>query len=122
MVIKTAFLLFAGPLLTYRALKQSGPCGRGGIANSEFSNAMNDLEESGLGKARSVLVRFSSNPVTVFVKEDPDKVAWPTDYCSQTEYHSHYNQPTNKSISVAIKCALIDAQFIPEDMCVNMLG
>lgn len=115
-LIKTACLLFAGPLLTYRAFKQSGPRGVRGIVNSEFSDAINDLQESGLGKVRSVRVRFSSNPVTVFVKEDPDKVPWPTDYCNQTEYRSRYNQPTNKSISIAIKRALIDAQFIPEDM------
>ena len=91
-LIKTACLLFAGPLLTYRAFKQSGPRGVRGIVNSEFSDAINDLQESGLGKVRSVRVRFSSNPVTVFVKEDPDKVPWPTDYCNQTEYRSRYNQ------------------------------
>ena len=61
-------------------------------------------------------VRFSSNPVTVFVKEEPDNIRWPTDYCNQTEYRSRYNQPTNKSISIAIKRALIEAKFIPEDM------
>ena len=61
-------------------------------------------------------VRFSSNPVTVFVKEDRDNVRWPTDYCNQTEYHSPYNQLTNKSISIAIRRALIEAQLIPEDM------
>ena len=59
-------------------------------------------------------VRFPSNPVTVFLKEDPDNVRWPTDYCNQTEYR--YNQPKNKSISIASKRALIEAQFIQEDM------
>ena len=69
-----------------------------------------------MGKVRSVRVRFCSNPVIVFVKEDPDNVRWPTYYCNQTEYRSCYNQPTNKSIYIAIKRALIEAQFIPEDM------
>lgn len=92
MVIKTACLLFAGPLLMHRAFKQSGPHGLPGIANFEFSVARNDLQEFGLGKVRSVRVRFSSNLVTVLVKEDPDKVPWPTDYCNQTEYCSCYNQ------------------------------
>ena len=103
-------------MLTYRAFKQSGPRSLRGIANSEFSVAIKDLEQSGLGNVRSVRVRFSSNPVTVFVKEDTDNVRWPTDYCNQTEYRSRYNQLTNKSISIAIKRALIEAQFIPEDM------
>ena len=116
MVIKIACLLFSGPILTYGAFKQSGPRSLHGIANSEFSVALKDLEESGLGKGRSVRVGFSSNPVTVFVKEDPDNVRWPTDYCNQTEYHSCYNQPANKRISIAIKRALIEAQFISEDM------
>ena len=116
MVIKTTCLLFSGPILTYRAFQQSGQRSLRGIANSECSVAIKDLEESGLGKVRSVRVRFSSNPVTVFVKEDPDNVRWPTDYCNQTEYRSHCNQPTNKSISIAIKRALIEALFIPEDM------
>ena len=107
MVIKTACLLFAGPLQTHRAFKQSGPHGLRGIASSEFSDAINDLEISGQGKVRSVRVRFSSNPVTVFVKEDADKAPWPTDYCNQTEYRSRYNQPANNSISIAIKRALI---------------
>ena len=75
-IIKTTCLLFAGPLLMYRAFKQSGPHSLCGITNSEFSIAINDLEESGLGMARSVCVCFYSNPVTVFVKEDLDKVPW----------------------------------------------
>ena len=66
--------------------------------------------------AQLVRVRFSSNPVTVFVKEDPDKFPWPTDLSNKTEYRSRYNQPTNKSISIAIKRALIDEHLIPEDM------
>ena len=74
MVIKTTCLLFSGPILRYRAFKQTGPRSLCGIANSEFSIAIKDLEESGVGKVRSVRVRFSSNPVTVFVKEDADNV------------------------------------------------
>ena len=68
--------------------------------------------------AQLARVRFSSNPVTVFVKEDPDKFPWPT------EYRSRYNQPTNKSIankSIAIKRALIDEHLIPEDMFPGIL-
>lgn len=57
MAIKTACLLFGGLLLTYRAFKQSGLRGLRGIANTEFSNAIQALKESGLGKVRTVQVR-----------------------------------------------------------------
>ena len=59
--IKTA-CLFGGPLVTYRAFKQSGPRGLRGIANLEFTDATKALEESDLGKLRTVQVRFASNP------------------------------------------------------------
>ena len=67
LAIKTACLVFGGPLVTFRAFKQSGPRALRGIANSEFMNAINSLEESGLGKVRIVQVRYVSTPVTVSI-------------------------------------------------------
>lgn len=116
MAIKSACLVFGGPVVTFRAFKQSGPRALRGIANSEFMNVINSLEESGLGKVRTVQVRYVSNPITVFIKEEPDKVNWPTDLCSQTDYRAKYNLTANKCVTPAIKRALIDAEFIPEDM------
>ena len=116
LAIKTACLVFGGPLVTFRAFKQSGPRALHGIANSEFMNAINSLEESGLGKVRIVQVRYVSTPVTVFIKEEPDKVNWPSDLCTQTDYQARYNLTANKCVTPAIKRALIDAEFIPQDM------
>ena len=116
MAIKTACLLFGGPLLTYRAFKQSGLRCLRGIANTEFRNAIQALKESGLGKVHTVQVRYVSNPVTVFSKEDPEKIQWPFELCSQTEYRSRFHQQVNKSITTAIKCALIDADFLPQEI------
>ena len=116
LAIKTACLVFGGPLVTFRAFKQSGPRALCGIANSEFMNAINSLEESGLGKVRIVQVRYVSTPVTVFIKEEPDKVNWPSDFCTQTDYQARYNLTANKCVTPAIKRALIDAEFIPQDM------
>ena len=116
LAIKTACLVFGGPLVTFRAFKQSGPRALRGIANSEFMNAINSLEESGLGKVRVVQVRYVSTPVTVFIKEEPDKVNWPSDLCTQTDYQARYNLTANKCVTPAIKRALIDAEFIPQDM------
>ena len=65
------------------------------VSPTEFSDAINDLKETGLGKVRSVRVRFSSNPVTVFVKEDRGEVPWPTDFYNQTKYvHAITNRQT----------------------------
>ena len=66
MSIQTACLHFGGPLLTCRAFRQCGPRPLRGIANSEFTEAVNALEQAGLGKVRSVRVRFAPHPVQVF--------------------------------------------------------
>lgn len=57
-----------------------------------------------------------SNPFIVFGKEDIDKVQWPNDFCSQTEYSTCYNQQTIKSLSTAVQHTSIDAQFFPKEM------
>ena len=113
---KTACLLFGGPLLTYRAFKQSGPQGLCGIANTKFSNAIQALQESRLSKVRTVQVCYASNPVTLFIKEDPEKIQWLSEFYSQTEYWSRFHQQVNKSITATIKRALIDADFLPQEM------
>ena len=51
------------PLLTCRAFKQCGPRPLRGIANSEFTEAVNALEQADLGKVRSAQVRFAPHPV-----------------------------------------------------------
>ena len=65
------------------------------MANSEFAAAIRGLEEAGVGKVRSVQIPRVTNPVIVFVKEDPDKVQRPKDICCQTDY-----QAVNKSITI----------------------
>ena len=61
-------------------------------------------------------VRYVSNPFTVFIKEEPDKVNWPTNLCSQSEQRARYNQPANNCVTPDIKRALINAEFTPQDM------
>lgn len=90
MAIKSARVLFGGPVVTFWAFKQSGPHALREIANSEFVTAIKSLEESGVGKVCTVQVWYASNPVTVFIKEEPHKVDWPTDLCSQSDYRSKY--------------------------------
>ena len=102
MSIQTACLHFGGPLLTCRAFKQCGPRPLRGIANSEFTEAVNALEQTGLGKVRSFQVRFAPHPVQVFIKQKPENVNWPSDLCSQNDRRSKYNQNANKCISLPL--------------------
>lgn len=95
-------LWWSSNLLTSKAFKQSRPHALRGIANSEFIQAINSLE--------------APNPVTVFIRKQPNNVDWLSDYCSKNDYWSRYNKNANKRISTAVKRALIDAGFIPEDM------
>ncbi|KAK2556142.1 hypothetical protein P5673_021721, partial [Acropora cervicornis] len=73
LTVMTACALFGGPVLTYRAFKQSAPRNIRGVANSEFAAAIRGLEEAGVGKVCSVQIPRVTYPVIVFVKEDPDK-------------------------------------------------
>ena len=110
MSIQTVCLHLGGPLLT------CGPCPLRGTANSEFTEAVNTLEQAGLGEVRSVQVQFAPHPVQVFIKQNPENVNWPSDLCSQKDYRSKNNRNANKCISTTIKRALIDANFIPQEM------
>ena len=112
----SACALFGGPVLTYRAFKQSAPRNIRGVANSEFAAAIRGLEEAGVGKVCSVQIPRVTNPVIVFVKEDPDKVQWPNDLCCQTDYRARFHQAVNKSITIGIKRALIASNSVPEGM------
>jgi len=103
----TAFCILGARRIPFAALV---------VALFKDMNAINSLEEFDLGKVRTLQVRYVSNPNAVFVKEEPEKVNWPTDLCSQSDYRARYNQTANKCITPAIKQALIDAEFIPQDM------
>ena len=51
----------------------------------ELAAAIRGPEEAGVGKVCSVQIPHVTNPVIVFVKEDPDKVQWPKVICCQTD-------------------------------------
>ena len=50
LAVKTACILFAGPVLTFRAFKQSASRSLRGIAEAEFRDAIVNLETTGMGK------------------------------------------------------------------------
>ena len=76
----------------------------GGVANSELAAAIRGPEEAGVGKVCSVQIPHVTNPVIVFVKEDPDKVQWPKVICCQTDYraqkHHNWNQASINCIEL----------------------
>ena len=82
--IKTACVLFPGPVFTFRAFKQSAPRSLRAIAEAEFREAITILENSGFGKVCSLRIPRTANPVTVFVKKDPDSITWPYNHALHT--------------------------------------
>ena len=112
LAVMTACALFRGPVLTCRAFQQSAPRNIwGGVAKSEFATAIRGLEEAGVGKVCSVQIPGVTNPVIVFVKEDPDKVQWPKDICCQANYRACFHQAVNRSTTIGIKRALIASKL-----------
>ena len=114
LTVMTACALFGGPVLPYRAFKQSAPRNIRAVANSEFTAAIRGLDEAGVGKVCSVQIPHVTNPVIVFVKEDLHKVQWPKVICCQTDYRARFHQAVNKSITIGIKPALIASNCVPD--------
>lgn len=114
--IKTACVLFAGPVVTFRSFKQGAPRSLRGIADTEFTAAIEDLQNSSWGTVRRLRIPRTANQVKVFVKQEPDDIVWPKQLCSQDEYKLKYQQPSPKSISPAIKRALIANNYANSDL------
>lgn len=86
------------------------------MPNSEFTAAIRGLKEAGVGKVCSIQIPRVTNPVIVFVKEDPDKVQWPKDICCHMDYRACFHQAVNKSITIGMKRALIASNCVPDGM------
>lgn len=113
LAVKTACILFAGPVFTFRAFKQSASRSLRGIAEAEFRDAIVNLETTGMGKIRSFRIPRTANPVTVFVKTVPDNITWPCNLCSQSEYRQRYHLPTHRSVTPTIKRELESKGYVP---------
>ena len=70
--IKTACVLFAGPVVTFRSFKQGAPRSLRGIADTEFTAAIEDLQNSSWGTVRRLRIPRTANQVKVFVKQEPE--------------------------------------------------
>ena len=82
-----------------RSNQAAGPPSLRRIADTLFTDALKALKESDFSKLHTIPVHFASNPVTVFVKENPNTIQWPTDFCTQSEYKSQFYQQLTKSIT-----------------------
>ena len=111
--VKTACILFSGPVVTFRLFKQSASRSLRGIAEPEFRDAIVSLENTGMGKVRSFRIPRTPNPATVFVKNELDNITWPSNLCSQTEYRQRYQLPTYRSVTPAIKRELESRGYVP---------
>lgn len=116
----TGFPNFGRSCSSLRSIQAAGPPSLRRIADTLFTDALKALKESDFRKLRTIPVHFSSNPVTVFVKENPDTIQWPTDFCTQSEYKSQFYQQLTKSITAycisqtglvkhgLVKCRLVE--------------
>ena len=82
-----------------RSIQAAGPPSLRRNADTLFTDALKPLKESDFSKLHTIPVHFALNPVTVFVKENPDTIQWPTDFCTQSEYKSQFYQELTKSIT-----------------------
>lgn len=114
--IKKACALFHGAVVTFRSFKQSARRNLRSITEDEFVDAIRSLQEDHLGFVRSVQVPRAANPVTVFVKNAPDDISWPSNLCTQEEFRQRYQLPTHRSITPAIKRELVSLGCVSEDL------
>ena len=105
--IKEAVLLLQGPIVTKRSFKQSAPRRVRGIADVEFEQCLNDLEQQMFGKVAKAHVSRSQNTI-VFIKLHPIQIS-----SSQlTQLNStHPTSPALNSTQLTQHNSLISSQL-----------
>ena len=106
--MKSAILLFPGPVVTFRAFRQCAPHFVRGSTKNEFHDALEQLKPD-FGSVLSARVARSTQPTKVFVKRQLNMFAtWPSvNLCQLNDYNSKYNLPLHKSITNNIKDLLL---------------
>ena len=110
--IKTAIVLFPGPLVTYQAFKKYGARAMRSVARPEFETCAANLAQ--YGDYVKVRVPRSAKQVGVLVKKMPS--TWPSQaLCTEEEFEDKKNQPLNVLITRNILQALNSAGHYTED-------
>ena len=114
--VKTAILLFPGPVVTYRAFRQCAPRFVRASTIQEYQDAVQQLKPL-LGTLLSLRVARSSKPTNVFVKGNRNAFpTWPCVHlCQANDYAVKFNLPVHRSISKNIKDFLLHQQAITQE-------
>ncbi|XP_028412447.1 uncharacterized protein LOC114535274 [Dendronephthya gigantea] len=114
--IKTAILLFPGPVVTYRAFRQSTPRFLRASTKEEYSNAVEQLKPN-FGSVIAARVARRPQVIKAFVKRRPNTFAtWPcSDLCNANEYASKFALPIHKAITSNIKDILLRQNAILQE-------
>ena len=104
--IKTAIILFPGPLVTYQGFKKYRSRAMRSVTRPEFETCAENL--SLYGSYVKVRVPRSAKQVGVLFKKTPS--VWPDDaLCSQEDFNEKKNAPANALITANILQALSSA-------------
>ena len=117
--VKTAIILFPGPVVTHRGFRQSAPRFVRSSTVDEFNAAVDQLTPQ-FGSLLYARVAGSANQTRVFVKRCPHIIAakCPTrTLCQLHEYTTKYNLPVHKSVARRIKDLLIAQNLITPEQC-----
>ena len=114
--VKTAILLFPGPVVTYRAFRQCAPCFVRGSTKHEYVEAIEELKPQ-LGSLINIRVARSSQATKIFVKQHPDAfTSWPFAHlCGANDYACKFALPMHKSISRNVKDVLLRQHAITQE-------
>ena len=111
--LKTAILLFPGPVVTFRAFRQCAPRFVRGSTKNEIHDAVEQLNPD-LGSVLSSRAARSAQSTKVFLKRQPNMSAtWSSiNLCQLQEYNSKYNLPLHKSVTKNMKDLLLGRNLI----------
>ena len=114
--IKTAILLFPGPIVTYRAFRQSAPRFVRGSTKQEYSDTIEQLKPH-LGSVIAVHVARCPQATKAFLKRQPNAFpTWPYAHlCQANDYACKFALPIHKSITKNIKDILLRQQAISQE-------
>ncbi len=114
--IKEAVLLLQGPIVTKRSFKQSAPRRVRGIADVEFEQCLNDLEQQMFGKVAKAHVSRSQNTI-VFIKSPPTAECFRNScLVDMEEYKRKYRMNCHSGISQGLKSYLVEKKIVKEDL------
>ena len=109
--------MFPGPVLSYRAFKQSAtPKAIRTITQVEYDTAIAQLSPT-YGITVTTRVARTPRPTNLFVKKAPTSFEfWPTNnIISQENYEEKYQRPCHAAITANLRQFLVNQRFLSEE-------